>query len=290
MTERILRFSEREGLKPLPSAYKLGELPYEARNEIKYIFSEELNKFSGIHYGCEPLPDWHKILKDFHVQFLELPVEVFYPENIKSQLFGLLSQGTYNEVLDALEFFINHPILIQHSLRGSLSKLFERKQIAYMLIERDINTRIFVPRTSKEEGVAYLRALQALDTDQFFGSRKSLVEAGYYLGKKEFNNSVRESIHAIESMIRVLTGDKSTKFSDGIRELGKKFSLHPALREGFVKLYGFSSDEDGVRHSSTQETESVDEETAFYFLGSCSSFITLLIHKANKSGLKTEQK
>jgi hypothetical protein len=35
MKERNLSFSEREGLKPLPDAYQLGELSYEARNELK---------------------------------------------------------------------------------------------------------------------------------------------------------------------------------------------------------------------------------------------------------------
>jgi hypothetical protein len=45
MKERILNFSEREGLKPLPDAYQLEELSYEVRNELKYIFEETLNKF-----------------------------------------------------------------------------------------------------------------------------------------------------------------------------------------------------------------------------------------------------
>jgi hypothetical protein len=53
--------------------------------------------------------------------------------------------------------------------------------------------------------------------------------------------------------------------------------------------HGFSSDEDGVRHSLIQGTESIDEETAFYFLGSCAGFITLLTHKARRHKLKEEQ-
>ena len=290
MRERTLSFSEREGLKPLPTAYELEELPYEVRNEIKSVLEEPLNQFFGFYRGTETLPDWLKVFKNFHVRYLELPVEAFYPDNTRSQLFGLISTGSYNEVIDVLEFFINHSILINHPFVSELSDLFERRQVAYMLIERDKNKRFFVPRASTEEGIAYLRALNSFDLDLFIGSRKNLVEAGYHLAKKEYSKSVRESIHAVESMIRVLTGNKNVKFSDGMRELSKKFSLHGALAEGFIKLYGFSSDEDGVRHSSIQGTESIDEETAFYFLGSCSSFITFLMHKAHKNKLKAEQK
>lgn len=284
MKEKALNFSEREGLKPLRGTYQLGEISYEVRNELKYIFEEMLNK-----RGEETIPDWHKILKDFHIRFLDLPVEAFHPENTRSQLFGLISVGSYNEILDTLEFFVNHPAFTIHSLSNELSDLFERRRVAYILVERDKNSRFFVPRTSKEEGVTYLRALESLASDQFSGSRKNLIEAGYYLAKKEYSKSIRESIHSIESMIRILTGNKNIKFSDGMRELNKKFSLHPAFGEGLIKLYGFSSDEDGVRHSSVQGTESIDEETAFYFLGSCASFITLLIHKARKHKLKEEQ-
>lgn len=287
MTEKILRFSEREGLKSLPIAYKLGELPNEVRNEIKSIVIEIFGKFSNYYRGDEVLPDWNKIFKDFHVKFLDLPIEAFYRENTESQLFGLISVGSYDKVLDALEFFINHRDLLDHSLRNELSELFERRQVAYILIERDKNKRIFVPRASREEGDAYRKALDVLYTGKFAGARKSLIEAGYELSKKKYDNSVRESIHAVESMIRVLTENEKIKFSDGMRDLGRKFSLHGALIEGFIRFYGFTSDAEGVRHSSIEGTESIDEETAFYFLGSCSSFVTYLIHKANKASSKT---
>lgn len=287
--DRNLNFSQREGLSPLPIAYELEELSYEVRNEIKYILEEELNKYFGFYRGNEELPDWRKMFKDWHVQVLKLHVEGFHPDNTRYQLLGLISTGPYNQVLDTLEFFINHKILANHFLRNEISDLFEREQVAYLLIEKNKNHQIFVPRASKEEGEAYLRALDLLDSDSFNGARKNLAEAGYHLAKKEYDKSVRESIHAVESMIRVLTGNRNIKYSDGLRELSKKFSLHGALGEGLVKLYGFFSDADGVRHSSIEGVVSVDEETAFYFLGACASFVTLLTRKACKNQINREQ-
>jgi hypothetical protein len=287
--ERNLSFSEREGLTPLPVAYELEELSYEVRDEIKYILDEELNKYFGYYRGGSELPDWHKMFKDWHVQFLKLPFEAFYPDNTRYQLLGLISNAPYNQVLDALEFFINHKILINHPVANEISDLFEREQVAYLLIERNKSQKFFVPRASNEEGNAYLRALDSLDLHSFSGARKNLVEAGYYLSKKEYSKSIRESIHAAESVIRVLANNRSINYSDGMRELIKKFSLHKALGEGFMKLYGFASDADGVRHSSIEGIESIDEETAFYFLGACASFVTFVIHKARKNQIKEEQ-
>lgn len=286
--ERNLSFSEREGITSLPVAYELEDLSYEVRNEIKYILDEELNKYFGYYRGNAELPDWQKVFKDWHVQFLKLPVEAFYPDNTRYQLLGLLSSAPYNQVLDVLEFFINHKMLINHIFANEISDLFEREQVAYLLIKRNESQKIFVPRATKEEGTAYLRALESLDSDLFCGARKNLVEAGYHLTKKEYSKSVRESIHAVESVIRVLTSNRSVNYSDGLRELSKKFTLHRALCEGFIKLYGFASNEDGVRHSSIDGIESVEEETAFYFLGACASFVTFVTHKARKNQAREE--
>jgi hypothetical protein len=287
--ERNLSFLEREGLTPLPVAYELEELSYEVRNEIKYILDEELNKYFGYYRDGSELPDWHKMFKDWHVQFLKQPIEAFYPDNTRHQLLGLVSNYPYNQVFDVLEFFINHKILINHSFASEISNLFEREQVAYLLIERDKNYKIFVPRASKQEGEAYLSALASLSSDFFSGARKNLAEAGYHLAKKEYDKSVRESIHAVESIIRVLTNNRNIKYSDGMRELINKFSLHRALGEGFTKLYGFASDADGVRHSSIEGIETIDEETAFYFLGACASFVTFVMHKARKNQIREEQ-
>ncbi len=94
--ERNLSFSEREGLTPLPTAYELEELSYEVRNEIKYILDEELNKYFGYYREKAELPDWHKMFKDWHVQFLKQPIEAFYPDNTRYQLLGVISNYPYN--------------------------------------------------------------------------------------------------------------------------------------------------------------------------------------------------
>jgi hypothetical protein len=62
--------------------------------------------------------------------------------------------------------------------------------------------------------------------------------------------------------------------------------IHGALKTGFSSLYGFTSDEKGIRHPLLLETKAqVDETDALYMLGSCAAFVSYLINKARGSGL-----
>ena len=57
------------------------------------------------------------------------------------------------------------------------------------------------------------------------------------------------------------------------------------LVEAFRKLYGYTSDEKGIRHSLLEETASVAEEDARFMIVACSAFLNLLIVKADKANL-----
>lgn len=47
--------------------------------------------------------------------------------------------------------------------------------------------------------------------------------------------------------------------------------MHTALKEGFLKLYGYTNDEDGIRHAMLEEPK-LTAADAKYFLMSCTSF------------------
>jgi hypothetical protein len=62
--------------------------------------------------------------------------------------------------------------------------------------------------------------------------------------------------------------------------------VHPALRNGFGNLYGFTSDEKGIRHPLLEKPDAqVDETDALYMLGSCAAFVSYLINKARHARL-----
>jgi hypothetical protein len=106
----------------------------------------------------------------------------------------------------------------------------------------------------------------------------------------DYRNSIKESISAVEAMCQLITGNKKATLGDALRQIeGKVGTLHPAQKDAFSKLYGYTNDAQGIRHALLGETD-LDVEDAVYMLVVCSAFINYLISKANKAGIKLSRK
>jgi len=88
----------------------------------------------------------------------------------------------------------------------------------------------------------------------------------------------------VESISKVISGDRKAKLGKALKKIKTKIGLHTALEEGFLKLYGWTSDADGIRHALMDESN-CDSEEAKYMLVSCSAFTNYLIMKGQKAGI-----
>ena len=61
--------------------------------------------------------------------------------------------------------------------------------------------------------------------------------------------------------------------------------IHNAMEKAFLALYGYTSDENGIRHGGIDFT-SVPSEDAKYMLVSCSAFVNYLMEKWSKVDAK----
>ena len=58
------------------------------------------------------------------------------------------------------------------------------------------------------------------------------------------------------------------------------------MKSGFEKLYGYSSDEKGIRHALLDDPAAqVDETDALFMIGACAAFVSYLINKARNADL-----
>ena len=57
------------------------------------------------------------------------------------------------------------------------------------------------------------------------------------------------------------------------------------MAEAFRRLYGYASNEKGIRHALLEETANVAEEDARFMIVACSAFVNLLSVKADSAGL-----
>jgi len=96
----------------------------------------------------------------------------------------------------------------------------------------------------------------------------------------DYRNSIKESISAVEAVCQIITGEPKATLGQAL----KKIDVHPALEQGFSKIYGYTSDTSGIRHPLSEES-TVDAEDAKFFLVSCSAFVNYLIAKSTSHNL-----
>jgi hypothetical protein len=98
----------------------------------------------------------------------------------------------------------------------------------------------------------------------------------------DYRNSIKESISAVESLVATVVGEKGT-LGQLLKKLEDEISLHPALKAAFSSLYGYTSDQDGIRHAIL-ESKDLAFEDAKFFLVVCSAFVNFVESKVAASG------
>jgi len=197
---------------------------------------------------------------------------------VKTNLFSSFNEKWY-AIYDFIEFFLNtfKGKKLKDKLRSSLNKVFEEEQVPYRIIEIYV-----VPIEENLEIDDINSVLQKIDEeDKFLPVRKHIKKALEHISRKpnpDYKNSIKESISAVEAIARILTEEKRS-----LGELINNLNIHKSLIKGFKSLYGWTSDDEGIRHSFYKgEPLSANFEEARYMLVTCSAFVNYLIEKYRK--------
>jgi hypothetical protein len=150
-----------------------------------------------------------------------------------------------------------------------------------IIMKRELSAYRFVDRkiaciTSEEEITSVEEALDV--GDQFKPVSLHMKQAlDLFADRKspDYRNSIKESVSAVESMCKLITGDDKATLGAALKKLENKVTLHPALKKAFENLYGYTSDADGIRHALLEESH-LELEDAKFMLVTCSAFINYL--------------
>lgn len=178
----------------------------------------------------------------------------------------------WNRVYDFLEFLAEDSLFDSEIVKWINSTL-ESYNAAYRFVDTSI-----VEITDKNEIEAIEDALSHPEKSV----REHLNSALSKLSDKEkpdYRNSIKESISAVEAACRVLTENKSATLSDALKKVN---NLHPAMKQAFDKLYGYTSDASGVRHSLLDEA-TITYADAKFMLVTCSAFVSYLNTNLSKT-------
>lgn len=279
---RDLTFAEREGAAPLPSQLQLREVSQELRAVIWRAFSAHI-KPSYPTMGGLPYFDttWRPIFEDLW-SFRDHKVATFENDyhHHMAKVHTIVAKGDYLEFFGLLEWIIRRRGC-PAQFRRDVGRALRHARAAYRVVDDDT----IMPISDEQEAATVNRALTELAGAEFVGARKHLKASIEQLRAGKWADSIRESVHSLEAAARALT-PSARELGPALRKLEESASIHEALKRGFGALYGFASDEKGIRHPLIDDdTANVDETDALFMLGACASFVSYLIGKGRRAGL-----
>jgi hypothetical protein len=275
LDRKKVTFEQAEGLEPLPSQLRPKELTPRLRSGLWLILNDQIDRhISRIGYKLDQ--PWKSILHNVHVFRRALPADEYDPSPFvqKEWLKPIFFEGSYDQVLGLLQWILRDERCPRDFVQG-IEAILKLNKAGYRLLDRDT----IVPIGSEEEAEVGRQAFAALSSSRFAGARTHLVAAAERLSTGDAAGSVREGMQAVEAVARIITEQKT--FADALKVLEKQWKIHPALKAAFSRLYGYTSDEQGIRHPLIDDANAaVDETDALFMFGACAAFVTYLIQKS----------
>ena len=231
---------------PLPGAYAFSDKKYDPA-----FFEEARQRLMGSEWFT-PYDVVEFLAKEFNAIDEECPVD----ENVANVDLLLSGAGS-----------------LLSSFTDDINKAFTRERSGYRLVGVSV-----APITNNAEISSLERSLAA--PDRFSGARMHMKKALEHYSlkpKPDLSNTIKEAILAVESATRIVVGSDKDTLGAALKKIQKTSSIHPALIGGWSKLYGFTNDEDGIRHASNTGDLRIDEPLAQYMLVSCSAFSNYLM-------------
>jgi len=231
------------------------------------------NLHCAIQFECFPLyfqRVWHEYFKRPIDTIPEWPIEAI--KQIRNYFFTC----QWYEVYDFMEFV--------EGIRSSFFLASKTQEFSEVLAG-ELSAYRFVggklaPISSEQENRTIERAI-AQTSDAYSPTSEHLRQAVTLLARKptpDYRNSIKESISAVEAICAVITGDPKATLEQALKVIDSQAPLHSALRSAFEKLYGYTSDAEGIRHALLEENR-LEQEDAIFMLVTCSAFVSYVIAK-----------
>jgi hypothetical protein len=278
-------FSQKHGYKPVKSVMQVDTMDEDLRNGLWNALHICYWSKAGHTQLLKDDREIYPLICDLWLDYFKQPVDTisYHWDDVYKEIRKYFFDCDWFEVYDFVQFIANN----YHS--NSTNELFMK--YSNSILEREVSGWRFVgeeiaPITSNEE-IAEIE--KALESTSLLGPAATHIKTALdFLSDKktpDYRNSIKESISAVEAICRLITGKDDATLGQALKVIKGKITVHPALEQAFSKLYGYTSDADGIRHSLLDEPD-IDFEDAKFMLVSCSAFINYLKLKSSKAGIK----
>ena len=284
-------FSQRKGYKKIKEILQKESIDKELRNGLwnaLQVCVWDLIKYDDINYSSRTIKNsnLYHLICNYWKDYFKLPLDEMSKrfsevlEFIRDYYF----KCKWYEVYDFIEFTAKTlPTKNKWNVLFAeyCNRVLEKEKSAYRFI--DITIVEVISEVEVQEIKDVLK-----NTDKFAGAHEHVNVALKFLSdrkKPDYRNSIKESISAVESICKIISNDPKAELGSALKIIGKKEIIHPALKEGFTKLYGYTSDGDGIRHALLEESN-LSFTDAKFMLVTCSAFINYLIGKVSDLKIK----
>ncbi len=271
-------FSQRKGYKPVSETIQIDSISPQLRNSLWNILS--VSVFSiNYHVSVDSISrDDSKsriinICRYILIFYFKIPVDSI-PYNFSTYVNHLRDyffECEWFEVYDFLEILLS--FLDSETINIQINIVLERELSGFRYVDG-----VFTDITSQQE----IESLESvLNDDDFPSVREHLYRSlALYSDRDDpdYRNSIKESILAVESISRIITNNPKASLGDALKHIENDITIHPALKSAFIKLYGYTSDENGIRHAMLEDPN-LSQSDARFFLVVCSAFINYLKSK-----------
>jgi hypothetical protein len=283
--QRPLTFTQAQRIEPLPSPLALGELSQHARTDLwNWLWTCIPHRDIISQWGGLSAPEIEDILRRAYVELLHAPLDLF-PDAVGTVpliIKPIFLSGPYNIVFDLVQFILRNMSDVSNYPR--VRQIFRQNMLSYDIIDIPPDGPTIVPNASPEEGETIRKAFAELRIGPFDGARHHLQQGADCINAGDAPNAVAHAMHAVESVVRVIAPNNS--FNQALASLNAMSAIHPALKEALTRLYGYTSDEKGIRHPMLEsDVAEVHMPEAVFMYGACAAFITYIIARARDTGL-----
>lgn len=230
--------------------------------------------------------EWTEYTTGIEDMMIEMGVPYEFPQNqimkkknAEALQKYILSSNDWYMIFDFIERYLSVCDEKKAKLmKDEFNKILEDEASAYRIVDS-----LVVPITNESELVSIAEA-KATKYDAINTHISKALELYADRRNPDYENSIKESISAVESLCCIITGQ-----TGGNATLGKTIKklkdngvhIHSALENAFSSMYGYTSDENGIRHGGI-DFKNAPAEDAKYMLVSCSAFVNYLIEKWSK--------
>jgi hypothetical protein len=284
-------FSQRKGIKPITKAFQFESMDQDLRNCL----------WNGLQIALwdrwSPCDNWgvqsedgkrvELVVKLIWLSYFKRPVDTMpgFDPRIPPTAFAVIREhffkGEWWEVYDLIEVLVKGvPDDWKDRVKEILNSFLKAENAAYRIVNDEVveitnDHEIEAIETALEKSVRAVK-LHLSRALELLSDRK----------QPDYRNSIKESISAVEAACQFLTGMPKATLSDCIKVVKSQGAIHPAFEQALLKLYGYTSDEGGIRHALTNNNISPTYADAKFMMVASSAFANFLWTKLSELAIQ----